>query len=102
MRDEPSWTVWGYSRGKYTLRSTHKTAKAANDAADVLDRKGISTRVDFRVRRVATYTEVPAPTVAREFRESQADRMQVRKQHMAYIKSGSNGTEIRSLPPEAL
>lgn len=98
----PCWRidVW---RGHWQLRSIHDTEAEARLQFLVQRRQHRFDR--FRIvastRRVATYTEAPAPTQARRFREAQADRMVVRRQAFSYYKSGSNGTEVPQPPKEA-
>ena len=89
------YRVYGWSRGRWTLRSTHPTYSEAADAAEFLfHRDRTHTRVSLGTRRVAAMTEAPAPTAAQRHREAQADAMVLRRQTHAYFKSGCNGTEL--------
>lgn len=95
MVEVTCWRVYGWSKGRWTLRSTHDTeADAAEHAEALCYRARIKTRVqECRTRRAAPY-EAAAPTEAQRFRESQFDRMVIRRQAYSYFKSGSNGTEL--------
>lgn len=91
----PCWRVYGWGKGRWTLRSTHFTPDEAADAAEYLClRYRVKTRVLASTHRVASMTEAPAPTEAQRFRERQADQMVLRRQAFTYFKSGCNGTEL--------
>lgn len=93
------WRVYGWSRGRWTLRAMYFDADEAAEQAEALHHKlRIRTRVQHVVRRVPAVTPPPSPTVAQLFREQQSDQMVIRRQALAYFKSGSNGTEIPALP----
>lgn len=89
------YRVYGWSRGRWTQRSTHDTWTQASDAAEFLyHRDGIRTRVSESTRKVAVHTEAPPPTAAQRHREDQADAMVLKRQTHAYFKSGCCGNEI--------
>lgn len=89
--------VW---RGHWQLRTVCDTADEARRAVAGLER-GVRVRIVPGTRRVASFSQAPAPTAAQKFREQQADRMVIRRQALTYYKSGSNGTEVPQLPKEA-
>ena len=91
----PCYRVYGWSRGRWTLRSTHPDYDTAAEAAEFLfHRDRIRTRVSAGTRRLAVASQAPAPTAAQAFREAQADRVVLKRQTHAYFKSGCNGNEI--------
>ena len=92
--------VW---RGHWQVRSSHPTLQAAQRevAAGRQRDRHVRLRVVEGQRRVASYSQAPAPTAAQKFREQQADRMVIRRQAFTYYKSGSNGTEVPQVPKEA-
>lgn len=95
MVDVTCWRVYGWSRGRWTLRSTHDTAADAAEHAEALCHKSrIRTKVQECKTRRAMAQEPSAPTAAQRFREQQFDQMVIRRQAFAYYKSGSNGTEL--------
>ena len=92
--------VW---RGHWQVRTRFDAPEPARLALLVNRRRDPFGRYRLvrSTRLVATYVEATAPTEAQRFRERQADTMAVLRQSMTYYKSGSNGTEIASIPPEA-
>jgi len=95
--EQTCYRVYGWNRGRWTLRSAHATEYDAAEAAEYLHhRDRIRTRVTPVTRRVVVPSEAPAPTAAKAFRESQADAQVLRRQTHAYFKSGCNGNEILS------
>ena len=95
-----AWRLYVWDRGRFVLRSTHYSADDAKRAVAQVER-GVRYRVRPAVIRVADWRHPHPPTAAQRHREQQADRMVVRRQALGYIKSGSNGTEIPSIPAEA-
>lgn len=97
----PCWDVQVW-RGHWQLRSTHASAAAAQQEVTAGRRRDphVRLRVIQRTRRVASFTQAPAPTAAQRFREAQADRMVIRRQAFTYYKSGSNGTEVLQPPKD--
>lgn len=84
-----SWRVYGWGRGRWTLRSVHFNADEAHEQAEFLcHRDRIRTRVDKVPRLVTVASQAPAPTAAKAFREAQADTVVLRRQAHAYFKSG--------------
>lgn len=97
-----SWRVYGWGRGRWTLRGIYFDAEEAAEQAEYLHhRYRIRAKVVAAARQVCADTPPAPPTVARRFRQRQADQMVERRQALAYYKSGSNGTEIPQLPPPA-
>ena len=93
---QPCWEVQVWN-GHWQTRSRHSTPAAAQ--RDMLRRRpGERLRVFATTRRVAVQTEPVRSAQAQAFRERRAEEMMVRRQALAYYKSGSNGTEIPSLP----
>lgn len=89
------WRVYGWSKGRWTLRSTHDSQSDAAEHAEAMwHRSRIRTRVQQSNTLRAAAQQPAAPTEAQRFRESQSDRMVIRRQTYAYFKSGSNGTEL--------
>ena len=96
----PCWRVYGWGRGRWTLRTTHDSAADAAAHAEALSwRTGARTKVVPGHRRAAAWSQAPPPTDQARFREQEADRMHQRRQDCAYFKSGANGSEIRSITP---
>ena len=94
-----SWRVYGWNRGRWTLRSIHlDPAEAAEQAEYLHHRHGIRTRVTIALRTMPATVEPPPPTAAARFRQAQAARMCELRQATAYFKSGSNGTEVPQPP----
>lgn len=92
--EQPCWKVYGWSQGRWTLRSTHTSPEQASEQAEYLHhRDRIRTKVRQETHRVIVPTPYQ-PTDARLFRERQADRMALRRQAHTYYKSGCNGTEL--------
>ena len=89
------WRVYGWSKGRWTLRSTHATEDDANEHAEALWHR---SRVKARVQQATTHRAVASEALgigdAQRFREEQSDRMVIRRQAFAYFKSGCNGTEL--------
>lgn len=98
----PCWRLYIW-RGHWLMRSVHDSLESAQAEAVTLQLADphVRLRVGQSTRRIAVMEEAPAPTEAQRFREQQADRMVIRRQALAYYKSGSNGTELPQLPPEA-
>ena len=89
------WRVYGWSRGRWTLRSTHETQEDAEEHAEALrHRSKISTRVRMATTKRMMPTPALPPSEAQRFREKQFDSMHLRRQAFAYFKSGANGTEL--------
>lgn len=99
----PCWDVLVWN-GHWQLRSSHSTLPAAQRecAAGLRRDPRARLRITQRQRKVATYSQPHAPTTAQQFREAQADKMVIRRQALAYYKSGSNGTEVPQLPADAV
>jgi hypothetical protein len=93
----PAFRVYGWSRGRWTLRATYSSESEAVEQAEALHhRQLIRTKVEQGTRRVASYTQPHAPSEQQQFRHQQADLMFQRRLDTAYHKSGCNGTEIIS------
>jgi len=91
----PAFRVYGWGRGRWTLRGTYADHDEAQEQAEALGhRLKIRTKVVVGTQRVASYTQAPAPTEQQRFRHQQADLMLQRRLDTAYHKSGCNGTEI--------
>lgn len=89
------WRVYGWGKGRWTLRSTHATESEAREHAEAICHQlRIRTKVERAKTRRAIVQQPSPPSAARRFREEQSSRMVIRKQAFAYFKSGSNGTEI--------
>jgi len=81
--------VWGWSKGRWTLRSTHNSWSDAAEHAEALHhRSRIRTKVIEATTKRAVPTQAPAPTAAQRFREEQFDSMFRRQQAFSYYKSG--------------
>ena len=81
--------MYGWSRGRWTLRSTHTDEFDAYEQAEYLGhRYKIRARVQQATTRKAVATQAPRPTDAQRFREQQADSMVIRRQAYSYFKSG--------------
>ena len=94
----PAFRVYGWNRGRWTLRATYTDCDEAHELAEALcHRLKIRTKVVTGTQRVASYTQPPAPSEQQQFRHQQADLMFQRRLDTAYHKSGCNGTEIISL-----
>ena len=94
----PAYRVYGWNRGRWTLRATYSDGFEAAEQAEALHhRTGCRTKVVIGTRRVASYAEANAPSEQQRFRHEQADRMFQRRLDTAYHKSGCNGTEIITL-----
>ena len=94
----PAYRVFGWGRGRWTLRATYSDGFEAAEQAEALHhRTGCRTKVVIGTRRVASYAEANAPSEQQRFRHEQADRMFQRRLDTAYHKSGCNGTEIITL-----
>lgn len=91
----PAYRVFGWSRGRWTLRDVYRDADEAAEQAEALHhRLKIRTKVVVGTQRVAGLVQPPAPTEAARFRALQGDLMLQRRLDTAYHKSGCNGTEI--------
>ena len=91
----PAFRVYGWNRGRWTLRETYSDGFEAAEQAEALHhRTGCRTKIVIGTRRVASYTQPPAPSEQQQFRHQQADLMFQRRLDTAYHKSGCNGTEI--------
>ena len=86
--------VWN---GHWQQRSVCDTADEVRSVVADIERPA-RVRVVPGTRKVASYTQPPTPTDAQRFREQQSDQMVIRRQALAYYKSGSNGTEVPQLP----
>jgi hypothetical protein len=85
----PCWRVYGWSRGRWTLRSTHADEFDAYEQAEYLGhRYKIRARVQQATTKKAVATQASRPTDAQRFREQQSDRMAIRQQALSYYKSG--------------
>jgi hypothetical protein len=94
----PAYRVYGWNRGRWTLRDTYSDGFEAAEQAEALHhRTGCRTKIVIGTRRVASYTQANAPSEQQRFRHEQADRMFQRRLDTAYHKSGCNGTEIITL-----
>jgi len=89
------WRVYGWSRGRWTLRSTHATQDDAAEHAEALcHRTKIPTKVRMATTKQMMPTPAPPPGEAQRFREQRFDSMHLRRQAFTYFKSGANGTEL--------
>ena len=100
MIDAPAYRVFGWGKGRWTLRGTYSDHDEAHQQAEALcHRLKIRTKVEVGTQRVASYVQPPAPTEQQRFRQEQFDLMFQRRLDTAYHKSGCTGTEIISLTP---
>lgn len=91
----PAYRVYGWGKGRWTLRGTYTDHDEAHEQAEALcHRLKIRTKVVVGTQRVASYTQPNPPTEAERFRAQQGDLMFQRRLDTAYHKSGCNGTEI--------
>lgn len=91
----PAYRVYGWNRGRWTLRDTYTDPTEASEQAEALHhRLKIRTKVVVGTQRIASYSQPHAPTEAARFRAQQFDRIFQRRLDTAYHKSGCNGTEI--------
>lgn len=99
----PCWDVLVWN-GHWQRRSSHSTLQAAQQECAAGQRRDprARLRITQRERRIASYSQPHAPTPTQRFREQQADKMAIRRQALAYYKSGSNGTEVPQLPVEEI
>lgn len=96
----PAYRVYGWGKGRWTLRDTYTDATEAAEQAEALHhRLKIRTKVVVGTQRIASYTQPPAPTEQQRFRHEQFDLMFQRRLDTAYHKSGCNGTEIIQFTP---
>lgn len=86
-------------RGHWQLRAVCDTVPEVRAELTKLGRN-VRVRITPGTRRVASFTQAPAPTAAQKFREQQADKMVIRRQAFTYYKSGSNGTEVLQPPKD--
>jgi len=94
------WDVYGWNRGRWTMRERYSCEDEANEQAEALHhRTGQRTKVLRSTRRVLAPSE-PVVNEARRFREAQADRMMNRRLATTYYKSGFNGTELAHPPKD--
>lgn len=95
MLTVPAYRVFGWGKGRWTLRGTYADHDEAREQAEALcHRQKIRTKVVVGTQRIASYTQPSAPTEQQQFRHEQFDRMFQRRLDTAYHKSGCNGTEI--------
>ena len=100
MVSVPAYRVFGWGKGRWTLRGTYTDHDEAHEQAEALcHRLKIRAKVVVGTQLVASYTQPPAPTEQQRFRHQQADLMFQRRLDTAYHKSGCNGTEIIQFTP---
>lgn len=90
------WRVYAWSKGRWTLRSTHVNPADAEEHAEYWRHKGLSSKAVSATARRPVPTPSRAPSAAQLHREAQADRMVVLRQATTYYKSP--GSVLTALP----